>query len=88
MDWENLPTVKDETGKKFNQVLTVTDRESKQVILIPRLWKDKAPVVLFHFHIKSYAIEDYHPALYLTGTRNLQVSYVEICAISCRSRQE
>ena len=37
--------MKDETGNTFNQVLTVTDRGSKQVILIPCWWKDKAPVV-------------------------------------------
>ena len=49
MDWTNLPTVKDETGKKFNQVLTATDRGSKQVILIPCWWKDKAPVVASQF---------------------------------------
>ena len=42
-------TVKDETGNKFNQVLTVTDRGSKQVILIPCWWKGKAPVVTSHF---------------------------------------
>ena len=41
MDWTSLPTVKDETDKKFNQVLTVTDRGSNQVILIPCWWKDK-----------------------------------------------
>ena len=35
MDWTNLPTIKDDNGKKYNQVLTVTDRASKQVILIP-----------------------------------------------------
>ena len=49
MDRTNVPNVKDETGKKFNQVLTVTDRGSKQVILIPCLWKDKAPVVASQF---------------------------------------
>ena len=49
MDWTNLPTFKDETGKKFNQVLTVTDRGSKQVIWIQRWWKDKDPVVASHF---------------------------------------
>ena len=45
MDWANLPTIKDDNGKKFNQVLTVTDRASKQVILIPCWWKDRAPQV-------------------------------------------
>ena len=45
MNWTNLPTVKDENGKKINQVLTVTDRASKQVILIPCWWKDRAPHV-------------------------------------------
>ena len=49
MDWTNLHTVKDETGKKFNHVLTVTDLGSKQVILIPCWWKDKAPVVASQF---------------------------------------
>ena len=49
MDWTNLPTVKDASGKKFNQVLTVTDRGSKQVILIPCWWKDKAPQVADQF---------------------------------------
>ena len=45
MDWTNLPTIKDENGKKFNHVLTVTDRASKQVILINCWWKEKAPQV-------------------------------------------
>ena len=49
MDCTNLPTVKEEIGKKFNQVLTVTDRGSKQVILNPCWWKDKAPVVASQF---------------------------------------
>ena len=44
-----LPTVNDEAGKKFNQVLTVTDRGSKQVILIPCWRKDYAPVVASQF---------------------------------------
>ena len=49
MDWTNLPTVKDETGQKVNQVLTVNDRGSKQIILIPCWWKDKASVVASQF---------------------------------------
>ena len=49
MDWTNLHTVNDVTGKKFNQVLTVTDRGSKQVIMIPCWWKDKATVVASQF---------------------------------------
>ena len=49
MDWTKLPTVKDLNGKKFNQVLTVTDRGSKQVIMIPCWWKDKAPQVAYQF---------------------------------------
>ena len=44
IDWTNLPRVTI-NGKKFNQVLTVTDRASNQVILIPCWWKDKAPQV-------------------------------------------
>ena len=44
MDWTNLPPVKDEAGKKFNQILTVTDRGYKQVILIPCCWKDKTTI--------------------------------------------
>ena len=49
MTWTNLPIVKDEAGKKFNKVLTVTDRGSTQFILIPCLLKDKAPVVASQF---------------------------------------
>ena len=45
MDWTNLPTIKDDNGKKFNQVLTVTDRASKQVKLIPCWWEETAPQV-------------------------------------------
>ena len=43
MDWTNLPTIKDDNGKKYNQVLTVKDRASKQVILIPCWWTETAP---------------------------------------------
>ena len=49
MDWANLQTVKDEPGKKFNKVLTVTDRGSKQFILTPFLLKGNAPVVASQF---------------------------------------
>ena len=49
MDWTNLPTIKDASGKNFNQMLTVTDRGSKQVILIPCLWKGTAPQVAEQF---------------------------------------
>ena len=45
MDWTNLPTIKDDNWKKYNQVLTVTDRASKQVILIPCWWTETAPQV-------------------------------------------
>ena len=41
MDWTNLSTIKDAS----DQVLTVTNRGSKQVILIPCWWKDTAPHV-------------------------------------------
>ena len=49
MNWTNLPTIKDASGKKFNQVLTVTDRGSKQVILIPCWCNDTAPQVADQF---------------------------------------
>ncbi len=44
-----LPTIKEASWKKFNQVLTVTDRSFKQVILIRCLWKDTAPQVAKQF---------------------------------------
>ena len=49
MDCTNFPTIKDASGKKFNQMLTVTYRASKQVILIPCWWKDTARQVAEQF---------------------------------------
>lgn len=49
MDWANLPAINNASGKKFNQVLAVTDCGSKQVILIRCWWKDKTPQVAEQF---------------------------------------
>ena len=49
MDWTNLPTMKYASEKKLNRVHTVTDRGSRQAILILCLRKDTVPQVAKEF---------------------------------------
>ena len=49
MDWTNLPEIHDASGKVFNQVLTITDRSSKQVLLVPCRDTDNARDTSEHF---------------------------------------
>ena len=59
MDWTELPPVKDKRGNVYDFVLTVTDRATKYVILIPCNKKQTAEElaeVFFHEVVRHHGL--------------------------------